>query len=690
MLESKRSHKDEIVIKQHDDDMPSIKIIKSDTQIKRNLIIADIESIYSNIIKIPGYYIYFLAITFIIILLNESITWSFQFLYNSPRQNFYCYNTNQHTMELVDYSRICRSKNAKPIFIYPNESNYTTLLDELSKASITYSLFFYNHTKLFYSSDKFNLNNDPLNGCVLFKKYEKNILINWHDICSQSTIYFIILSIQIGLLIGNLISILADIYGRKFFVIFGLFCSGLGAILFYFLTYLLKNKVNKILERNQLDYDSLKFEYIKTETNQKVFSDNEFLFFLLIFIISIGKGLTNASLFNLLMEFSINDNLTHKLYFLYYNAFSISLNFSFLLNYTVFSDNYENYFLCLGLSLCILGLAVKFLFYDSPRFHFEYSNWEEFTYILENLFSKNYLDIFYVPDDINSKIVDSENLKRIKFEKLTLTLKSKWKLTYYGYFKAIIKYFSKHHPNKNLISFFTQKEIIQNPWKIPVLFFFDKEIKEKLTFLTGILIITNIIYHINNINLLSPVIFTLEYLYENKVYYTPYNILMIITMASNYIFHKLYPLIGIKVILVIGFTFCLISSILRYFTSIFLPIYAPDQNIYTESRESYFLDNQYHYLNLCCTLVFSFFINGIFYSISLYLLSYSKTAFRSFLWCYNNLFVIISFSFAQLFVELLKSDDLLLSLYCAIAIVVSIFIKDNNQLFLIKDSKKLE
>ena len=38
MLESKRSHKDEIVIKQHDDDMPSIKIIKSDTQIKRNLI----------------------------------------------------------------------------------------------------------------------------------------------------------------------------------------------------------------------------------------------------------------------------------------------------------------------------------------------------------------------------------------------------------------------------------------------------------------------------------------------------------------------------------------------------------------------------------------------------------------------------------------------------------------------------
>ena len=74
MLESKRSHKDEIVIKQHDDDMPSIKIIKSDTQIKRNLIIADIESIYSNIIKIPGYYIYFLAITFIIILLNESIT----------------------------------------------------------------------------------------------------------------------------------------------------------------------------------------------------------------------------------------------------------------------------------------------------------------------------------------------------------------------------------------------------------------------------------------------------------------------------------------------------------------------------------------------------------------------------------------------------------------------------------------
>ena len=86
--------------------------------------------------------------------------------------------------------------------------------------------------------NKINRKNDPYNGCVLFKKYEKNILINWHDVCSTNTLSFIYLSMLIGFFVGNLISILADVFGRKILIVIGLFTSGLGSIFIHILTFL--------------------------------------------------------------------------------------------------------------------------------------------------------------------------------------------------------------------------------------------------------------------------------------------------------------------------------------------------------------------------------------------------------------------------------------------------------------------
>ena len=161
--------------------------------------------------------------------------------------------------------------------------------------------------------------------------------------------------------------------------------------------------------------------------------------------------------------------------------------------------------------------------------------------------------------------------------------------------------------------------------------------------------IISYIFHLASYNLLSTVIFTRNVLYEKNILYTPYLIYTIMIIASNCFFHYCYWFIGIRITLISGLVSCMIISIIKETSRIFLPVML-DPNKYSSFRDNIFLADHQIFLNYACTFLLCFFINGPIYGISIYLLSYSKTIFRSSLFSYYNLFAKGILIYSQFFV----------------------------------------
>ena len=231
---------------------------------KDKYVMASIDNIYMTLKTVPDHIKTTILILLFISFINEMITWNFRYILSGSRNYIYCYNTFSNAMELQSNTNICPDNKNQPylLFIYDNDTNIansSNFIAELSNINVKYLSFFSNISHSLYdkSFSQKNLNVENVYnfwGCVFVTGKEQGFMkIKYFKTCDSyttATIFFCILFL--GVLISNIIlCFLADVYGRKKLLIFGMISVGLGCIGFGLTSFL----IIKISEYDLKDYE---------------------------------------------------------------------------------------------------------------------------------------------------------------------------------------------------------------------------------------------------------------------------------------------------------------------------------------------------------------------------------------------------------------------------------------------------
>ena len=696
---------------------------------KKNLIYSNIDSVYMNVKNLPNSILIMVVILIVITFINNTLLWNIINLFGFYRQNIYCYNPYSNTLELCDKMKLCSINKTQDItyLIYDNDyydnnisntsieyfsmnssRNYTitnitsddpkNFLNELNEVNRKYINFFnilFNKISINYRSTSINDNIYSLIKMgVVFTKFEPILLYQYRCICDNNNDSFLFsLVLFTCIIMGIIVSVLADIYGRYRLLIIGLILIFIGCFLFSILNIYLKNEITTETNFN-FKQNYTYPDYIKNIQSNKFYrekySNYKFLIFFSIFIILFGILTVHTSSLCLLLEFSLNDNQAFNNFLYFYIAKSLSFYFFFCINF-IFRSPISSYFF-IGVITFILTILSIIYLKESPRFHYEYSNYHEMTKILEDVFDEETLKKFYKNNkDENFHLINSE---KQNYENMKSKAKTKYKakngiITQWNNIKFFISLIRYNTINKK-ITYICKDEIRSKPFLIITHLYYVRSIRRNLLIILSLVALVKMNYRIISVFLLSKTFYSRKIMYSFDIN-APQLKLTLVLQLSNVIFYYIMKFFGIKKIFIICFSILFIFTMVSEKNLIFLPINDLwDFNLYNYGKIKNLDNIENEVFNHNLIYVFTFFINGMNLAYNLHLINYTKTIYRATFFGFVMIISYVCLIISTFIVVILKHILLSLMMYNFIGFMICFFLEDENDYNIVSDKRSLE
>ena len=367
---------------------------------------------------------------FILLVVNNSFLWIFNYMFSDQKNKSYCYRQNVKEFGICIYSDFCPSEGNHD-FIYVNDDaiSDTDLKIEINNINKKYLDFYIHEAKIFsFLNKKFLKTETTLSKykiTIISTKNENYLFNNTFRVGCER--YFMgVLAIIILSFFGNLIfGLLADIWGRKKILIITIFIEIAGGyVLFtstFYISYLtdnnaVKEKINNdflsdfllnINDNTQFtdDYKSV-FSDIKNEVYEtRIIKDRFQRYKLLVFLGLFLIFLANSSVKTITLSYLLENALTEEDMSLYYLLFIFSIPLSIFLStiMVIYTNSFHYAIIILTSILIIINIIIIIFFYESQRFNFEYCYYSRITEFTEYILGKEELKNNYKVKDEDLK-----------------------------------------------------------------------------------------------------------------------------------------------------------------------------------------------------------------------------------------------------------------------------------------------
>ena len=674
--------------------------------ISKQCILGNIELLYSNI-KIPSNYFTLLNIFILVIMiLNNSIVWNFYFIFANRIDYDYCYNPKTRMLELTIFNKICGPvPKDNRMLIYLNNTNSIVnstninvsinyYLEELNRINQIYSDLLFD-ISLIYDPFKskfskiINVSSNNFSPCVILNSQSQfNFSFEFQQYCSAwNNILIFLPFIMISSLLSNFVlSAMSDIFGRLKGLKIGLIFVAIGGISIFILRQVIRRSIEvEMAKIDKSNYMKKIFEYFilpmkQTEIVNFYFSKLKVFYGFSIFFILAGQNvITNTSL-SLILENSLSDELVIRNFLFYFTGITLSSLFTFAFNLTFESS--ELLFFVIGIADSIFLIFAYVYILESPRFYFEYSEYEKMT----EIFIKMKIDIYlgnYVQDIEKTKdLINPEEMSIIKIKKEKLRKSS--------LLKKIVELRNnlKLYSINNLID---RNKIIRNPFLLLSFIYYEKGLNRKFFLECSLTVLVIFIDSIVTWKLFGGFYFTREMLYQKYRNIVPSLITVILRLIFNYFFYYIHKFFGFKVVLTISFVILAIMSILIELTNFFLDYKVFDQNKYDYSKINILKNDENSGKLLLLINIACIFTNGLVFSMYLHLFKFTKTINRCVFFGLIGMTILNIQIFNGVYVIFVSKIGLSIFVASVIGIIITFIVDDDiDEMNLITDRKILE
>ena len=626
----------------------------------------NMENIYLNI-KESSYFSRIVYFLFCFNMISLTILSVFFIILSKPKNNSYCFNQHSNSFEICDLVQKCLEiDNEISQVLYIDEYNGTKLynaneLEELYQIQRLFNKYFYFDLLLTKT-----LNNEKVNYAKksLIFPYNVVITITHNDNTNLRAFFklkcnYFASELQIGLFItlalafGNILyGFFADLFGRKRILELIMFTEFIGCLLLSVFTILIlisgRSDINlpippfleKTIKLNQYEHmiqlpsffslgNDIDKEYLNNfiQINQilldsSVISNNflkfKFIFCFLAFLCFTGVGSGFNISISLMFEECIHEKDIYNNYFIFFLSVILSYPFAYFLLYLSNSLWFTFIFIS-ALMFIIFIFSVVFL-YESPRYHFEYCQYDKMTYILMRTCDKRYIKPLF--KEVHSESIEDEVEKMEKnyYESFTVeNCKLFGKMKYLSQSnEADIDDDSDSTEENDIV--FSRIGFFFNIFSFYGFMMSNQKIKNNFTVLFCLVCISSMLYYntLGNVNLILNNIRE-EDIISKIIFYA-------FSVISNFFFYTMIKFFGYRLNFFIGFSGALISSTLFTFV-IHCSTSFNDVDIYYYSSFNIILDKVGSWLNWLLTIEY-FFTHGVYFTLFLYLVKFSKTIYR--------------------------------------------------------------
>jgi hypothetical protein len=672
------------------------------------------EVVYLNMKNETKYHKILKLLSFSFAVISYSYLYLMLFQLAINRQNIYCFSAFSTQFELCSVETACKSAAiSNPIMIYDNHSlsNISDINYEIMNVNIKYKDFYYDNVINLYAKitsdrlDRFTEFMDKFNGFVMLTEGEMVSLgIKYSDLCNyQTSVILFGMFYLLGSILGNTIMTLcSDILGRKkIFMISILICS-ISSILFFTLVFYVDSliqdsKEDFVLNKKSYYSGNNNIEIIQqlyfSQTTRLIFKNYKIVMAFIFLFIHFSNTGAQHSMMCLVTENSINDNLVYKNFWMYNNAIIISIFYSYILVYPI--NDFKYAYLINSFFLLIIFILSFYYLKESPRQHYEYSEWIPYTKFFNTINHKNSgsgIKSLYVPLNIYEEISHSEKQameNRLILVRQLLHSASKRKSTFEYVQLQLNQIKESVRKGHNLI--LTREEVRRNPFIIFTFLFYEKIIQNNNPIIWAFLVIVFFVFNIMNTNYYARYFFTREGLFQVYIVNSSFFYLVLVQLFSNFFFYIILQFFGFKRVMTFCFIGIMIFAVIVDFPLTVTPSYFGDLNKYNHNLIfSYFYDKFQKTLRISA-YVLSFFQWGIYYTTHIYMFKYSRTIYRCTLFGMIDIINKIAFIGAELIAIYFGRNLLIAAIASFIGLFTIIFLTVNEQdQNIILDKKKFD
>ena len=598
----------------------------------------------------------------------------------SPRNNAFCFNNHSNTFEACDISSTCSSKeftDFSSIFVlnsYKGEKlGFYDEFKSLAKVNDIFREAFFVRNLLYQSinnENKLFTKNTMETNSMIYIKYKDvpNLWLEMRNFCNSSDLQIqIAIFCLYGFMLGNFfVTFFADIFGRKKILIFTL-------LLQIFACFFLIRSLHNILKydpefisnslsdgknftdslQNQFEnftfikpdyfyyyndefaYENFKekigFLEFETMVSRKIsekFNENKVVIYMSIMAYCICvSAIFNINL-SLTFEFCVRESDIFLYYFKFFFGVMSSYPFGYLLLYL--SGSLVGALVVINLGNILLFLGAICFIKESPRYHFEYSEYDKMTHVLLKLC--DHKDIKKLFKEVhNSQIQDEiEEMTKDKNDSFFGYAFFQSFISVYQERKAKKNKYRRHNAIKMNLPLSLKSTIVISKYNL--LFNFtgfmflsasEKTFKRKINLHVSLILVACLSYFLTLFN------FNMVFNFTRESQYFSITIFFLVGILSIYIFNLVMKFWGLKIGFIFGFSGSFITNSLLYILKML------SMNTYEDMNISYF--NSFknvmreHQTSMAVLLIFQyFFTSAIYFTLFLYFVQFSRTLYRCF------------------------------------------------------------
>lgn len=681
--------------------------------------IPNMENIYLNIHNSTYFnnIVYFL---FFFNLFSLSIVSIFLISTSKINNNAYCFNQRSNNFEICDivkraddiemkYAKILVLNKYKDASLY-----YSNDLDELSAVQKKFQDYFYydiltiksiNNEGENYSKTALQF---PFNTFIVIDKGEAyNIWIMFKDFYNYHTTQIkMCVSCLIGLIFGSIIfGYLSDLFGRKRILELIMLCQFLGCFCIFLFSsavvisghgsrnvklpsyferapdlkeifakqtlttpffFEMNQSMNKVYLDNFIEINQ---NIIGNKIISKNFTKYKVFFFYFIFLCSTGI----SSGFNISLSLMFEECVHERDIFNNYFVLFLSVLLSHPLGYFMlhFTNSFYFTFLILSLAMIFCFIFSILFLYESPRYHFEYCEYDKLTYILmKTCDKKNIKGLFR---EVHSESVEDEVEK---MEKNYYDVITKEDFT----FSSHLKYTKNEDDEEELV--ISRINFFFSFYGFFGLIFKDKNFYKNFNIIFSLIGAASLMYYITIGNFNSILNITRQKSYVPKLTFYVFSLL------SNIFFYSMIKFFGYRLNFFIGFIGAFVTSILLVFSENYSNSYE-DLNKYYYNNFRVIVDKYETVLYWLLSIEY-FFTHGIFFTLFLYLVKFSKTLYRCTFFGIVHLFIDCLFAIMVTLCNLCPYNMIYGIYISLLGIIITFFVHTDTEDNIIVEYRKVD
>jgi len=702
------------------DKKPSLSFEEKENMI----IISKIDNIYNNIKEEPKYFIMIRYIFVFYFMFCYSLIWVQYTITADQKNNSYCFDRISNSFEICDYNAYCNDEfdNSIKIFILSTDPTLPDIDTKIETYRINqkYREFFIKDFAV-YKKKNYNILNE-------YKKVVKSylvviqitnfenfdLLITFRQYCARiNNLVIFVLGLFFGITVSAFtVGFVSDVLGRKKVLIFSAFVAGVASILLSTLTISLlqapnfnnkpynelKNQYHKMLNLDEFRIDEVymnKFEEIVKEvySNKAIRSASKDFFVLFYGLQGVIMFAISGSI-NIALSFLLENSINESYIFLNYFLFILSNPLGYFLQYiiTTKSNNFYYLYIIIGICFILLGFFTIFFLYESPRYNFEFGEYNEITKLFRKEVKTSEIDHLYIKLDNQSQVL---HYNKLHVNELKLGNKNK----IYNIFKLI---FSRlccygHQKQKQKIQMdlidkdycvIKKEDMIMNPLVLWATVFSIKSISNNYVMIICFVVNVSTLYSIVMNGLMKPYLINRADIYLSTYIVNSWQFIITCTIViSDVIYYGILKFFGHEYILFISFSMCCIFAFLNELLNVYF-YYPEDLNDNINSVSNFNKTNG-DALKITTIIVF-FFSNGLYFIMFFYLIKFTKTAYRCFFLGLFMFFHYFSLLFGNLIVLYFDKSFFYVAILSALGFVNTYFMYTDFEFSIISDYRKLD